>query len=71
MSESLYPHEAISEFMKNNIFRFDAAGCFVWAGIWFGVFCEYKTPMDLVISAVFCIAGWAFQHLDYKRRSLN
>lgn len=64
MSETLYPHEAVSKYIKKNVFRFDAAFLFILAGFCF-------SNHDLITFAIMFCIGLIFQGIDYKYRGLN
>jgi len=65
MSETLYPHEVVFEYITKNIYRFDAAFSFVWAGA------NLCWGHGLITFSVFFILGLIFQYIDYKWRGLN
>lgn len=66
MDETLYPHEVICEYIKQNVFRLDAAILFVWAG------CNLIPEQhNLINFGIFFILGLLFQGIDYKYRGLN
>lgn len=75
MSETLYPHEAISKYIDKNIWRFDAAFSFIFAGMFFGIFLmkrQYNIPTNsMMFFIVFVIFGLISQYIDYKYRGIN
>lgn len=64
MSETLYPHEMVAKYIRNNVYRFDAAFSFVWAGI-------CLSNHDLITFIIMFCIGLLFQGIDYKYRGLN
>jgi hypothetical protein len=73
MSEDLYPHEAMLEWLSNNVFRLDSAISYFCAGY---TFCNYiqstsHSVSNLVLPGLCFVVGWMWQMIDYNHRGLK
>jgi hypothetical protein len=71
MSETLYPHEAVSKYIMKNVFRFDAAFLFILAGMILTIAIYLMSIFHIIMAVAFFIVAWLFNNEDYKCRGLN